>query len=563
MHRRPARTVHIGSFSLGSKHPVLIQSMTTTPTHDVEATVKQILALEKAGCSVVRVTVQGKREALACKSIKERLLQENSSVALVADIHFYPPAAMTVIEYVDKVRINPGNFAERRATFQEKILDDQEYEKELLRIRDVFSPLVKRAKELKKPLRIGCNHGSLSDRILTRYGDTPKGMVVSAIEYAAIAREFDFHDMIFSMKASNPKVMLEAYRLLVEEFNRLGWDYPLHLGVTEAGALMEGRVKSAIGIGTLLMEGLGDTIRVSLTENPLQEIPPAQLLVEKTEKTSRYWQEDRFLQVEEPKMQGVLAIAFNEVLSHRTHWADLFDLQMETFPWKRSLASPDFLVGGEDIDPMERENLAKSGITVIEESALEERFEVIYPTFAEYAFLRKKCSEEKSVQPRLIGIRVDKGDEEDVIESAILAGSFLIDGLASGIYIKGNLSFSRKKALSLEILQGARQRTFKTEFVSCPGCGRTLFDLESVAADIRDLTGHIPGLKIAVMGCIVNGPGEMADAHFGYVGSKSGFIDLYQGKECVERNIPMQESGERLVDLIKKAGMWQDPPSKG
>ena len=459
--RWKTRVVNVGKVGIGGENPVRIQSMTTSDTRDVKATVDQVLRLEDAGCEIVRITVQGKKEAEACEKIKNELIGHNCNIPLVADIHFYPPAAMLVADFVDKIRINPGNFADTRAIFKKIEYTDSLYSNELLKIEEKFSPLVEKCKKRGIAIRIGTNHGSLSDRIMNRYGDTSYGMVESAFEFARVCRKLDYHNFLFSMKASNPLVMIHANRLLVAEMVKIGWNYPLHLGVTEAGNGEDGRIKSAVGIGSLLLDGLGDTIRVSLTEDPWAEIDPCKRIIKFAKERSK-----------------------------------LRLPQIDTL-----MPSP-----------------LKEGSVILK---------------AKY----------------------DVSAEDLVILASMELGSQLINGLANGVEID---SHHKSKDFELNLLQACRIINFKTDFIACPGCGRTLFDLQSVTNRIKEKTGHLPGVKIAIMGCIVNGPGEMADADFGFVGSRPGKIDLYVGKTCVEKNIDFIDAETKLINLIKSHGKWHD-----
>ncbi len=546
--RRKTREVLIGTVGVGGDNPIRIQSMTTSDTRDVAATIDQIIRLADAGCEIARMTVQGKKEAEACEAIKSGLIQKGYTIPLVADIHFYPPAALLVAEFADKIRINPGNFVDKRASFKIIEYDDPTYAAEIKKIEEKFSPLVEKCKRLKRAIRIGTNHGSLSDRIMNRYGDTAAGMVESALEFTRVCRDHDFHDLIFSMKASNTLVMIEAYRLLVEKFNHLGWDYPLHLGVTEAGEGEDGRVKSAIGIGSLLLDGIGDTIRVSLTEDPWNEIDPCKRIA-KIQPSPAPLPRRRSLRRE--------GLVFTTISQEEIEAPDFF----------KKLGRVDGVLV--DFEHPKLEKLIKAGIEVIRnpyivtennwEQILTDRPERIFfaPTnnyvqngrrFFEWLYTH-------NIETPVILQFAYSCDEEDlVIQASADCGSLLCDGAGEGVCLEGPTS------LSFAILQGARIRQSKTEFISCPGCGRTLFELQEVSARIRARTEHLAGVRIAIMGCIVNGPGEMADADFGYVGSRPGKIDLYVGKECVERNIEMDEADNRLIELIKNHGRWIDAP---
>ncbi|PIS02937.1 MAG: 4-hydroxy-3-methylbut-2-en-1-yl diphosphate synthase [Chlamydiae bacterium CG10_big_fil_rev_8_21_14_0_10_42_34] len=519
--RFKTREIQVGSLKLGGSNPIRLQSMTTSNTRDVDKTVEQIIRLADAGCEIARVTVQGKKEALACEAIKNALIQRGYLIPIVADIHFYPPAALLVSEFVDKVRVNPGNFADIRATFKVIEYTDAAYEQELVKIEERFSPLVEKCKRLKKAIRIGTNHGSLSDRIMNRFGDTPRGMVESAFEFARVCRKYDFHDFCFSMKASNPVVMIHAYRLLAAEMIKEGWDYPLHLGVTEAGEGEDGRIKSAMGIGALLLDGLGDTIRVSLTEDPWEEIDPCKRLAEFAK---RSWGKgvDPF----EEKMRDITQLEKRKVIYPKP------------FHEKGSVV------------------LKKEGGYFIDETLLNPNDWLLFrPEISPVHEVRRfveKLKREKNTLPLIVELDHSACTPEDLpIHAGAEYGAILCDQLAEGVCVSD-------AKLGLDLLQSARMRMSKTDFISCPGCGRTLFDLKEVSRRIREKTAHLPGVKIAIMGCIVNGPGEMADADFGYVGSKPGKIDLYIGKTCVERDVEFEDADSKLIDLIKSQGKWVD-----
>ncbi|MEX1012160.1 MAG: (E)-4-hydroxy-3-methylbut-2-enyl-diphosphate synthase [Waddliaceae bacterium] len=575
MKRRQTREVYVGNVGVGGNNPVRIQSMTTSDTRDVAATIEQVMRLSDQGCEIVRVTVQGVKEALACELIKNGLLQKGYNIPLVADIHFFPKAAFQAIEFVDKVRINPGNFVDKRASFKVIEYDDAIYANELLRIEEKFAPLVEKCKSLNKPIRIGTNHGSLSDRIMNRYGDTPAGMVESAFEFARICRKYDFHDIIFSMKASNPLVMIEAYRLLVSEMDKLNWDYPLHLGVTEAGSGEDGRVKSAVGIGSLLLDGLGDTIRVSLTEDPWLEIDPCRRLVTLAEEKiiSEGWcvykHQERIVTPSNsfsihPKgaviLQPKLGEDLDSILDHNEPLTKIDALVGCNYketpninPTPLHLAQ--FQVNDPEVILVEDdkwEALSKFKPSLILVDFKSDRVATCRRFFA---WLKKK----QINTPVILSFSYDCSTEDLPIFAAAECGSLLCDGLGEGIWLRGPYQTSLLRNLSFNILQSTRRRIIKTDFISCPSCGRTLFDLQEVTKRIQERTDHLAGVKIAIMGCIVNGPGEMADADFGYVGSRPGMIDLYLGKKCVEKNIPFAQADDRLVALIKSNGKWLEP----
>ncbi len=602
--RFKTREVMVGSVGVGGNNPVRIQSMTTSSTRDVEATIDQVMLLSDQGCEIARLTVQGIKEAEACEHIKNGLLKKGYTIPLVADIHFFPAAAMRVVDFVDKIRINPGNFVDKRASFKVLEYDDATYRLELERIEEKFAPLIEKCKLLKKALRIGTNHGSLSDRIMNRYGDTPFGMVESALEYARVCRKYDFHHFVFSMKASNPQVMILAYRLLAAEMLKLGWDYPLHLGVTEAGEGEDGRIKSAMGIGTLLLDGLGDTIRVSLTEDPWHEIDPCKRLVafaasyegkgvQPFEETFRTFDALKkrevapFLRKEgkvvltvnaedlaEPDFYTHLGceVQFGRPQSTKSS-VDLIQVDQGSAPVKhlkeahieivplvlsieqacQYTGKESYVIRIKDEDPKEWESLKTLRPLWIALSPTDNRLQ-----YARHFF--EFLQAHQLFLPVILNFNYTCSKEDLTIACGAEYGALLADGLGEGVWIEGPYELPFLRALSLNILQAARMRIFKTEFISCPGCGRTLFNLQEVSKRIRDKTGHLAGVRIAIMGCIVNGPGEMADADFGYVGSKTGMVDLYIGKQCVQKDIPFDDADERLIDLIKDSGMWIDPP---
>ncbi len=633
--RRPTREVLIGNAGVGGANPIRIQSMTTSNTRDVQATVEQAILLADAGCEIVRVTVQGMKEAEACEEIKNTLVKKNYNIPLVADIHFFPPAAMKVIDFVDKVRVNPGNYADKRASFKTIDYDDESYEKELLRIEEKFTPLVEKCKKLNKSMRIGTNHGSLSDRIMNRYGDTPKGMLESALEFARICRKHDYHSFLFSMKSSNPQVMIQAYRLLTAEMMALKWDYPLHLGVTEAGEGEDGRIKSAMGIGSLLLDGIGDTIRVSLTEDAWNEIDPCKRLIalantyEGTgvppfQEHHRHIDSIAKRSVALPKQismhrDGSVILQCNSKdIQDPDFYKNLGCKNILGFP-KLHITSADsiFLTGESDGANSKLHRLQEIGVSIFSkthekthvallsireaiqiEAARQDsnRFAPISAEKPSFALLINEmeprdwsaietlgaalivlspsnnrlhyCRQffdwlqtKKIDLPVILKFSYSCSKEDLVIQAAAEFGSIFCDGFGDGIWIDAPYEPDFLRKLSFNILQAARMRTSKTDFISCPSCGRTLFDLQEVSKQIRNRTSHLPGVKIAIMGCIVNGPGEMADADFGYVGSKPGMIDLYVGKTCVEKDISFADATDRLVDLIKAHGRWIEPPS--
>jgi len=562
--RWKTREVMVGNVGVGGKNPIRMQSMTTSNTRDVEATAEQVMRLADVGCEIARVTVQGKKEAEACEGIKNTLIQKGYTIPLVADIHFYPPAALLVVDFVDKVRVNPGNFVDRRATFQTLHYDDASYAEEILKIEETFAPLVEKCIKLKRAMRIGTNHGSLSDRIMNRYGDTPLGMVESALEFARVCRKLGYHDFMFSMKASNPLVMIQAYRLLVAEMMKLGWDYPLHLGVTEAGDGEDGRVKSAVGIGSLLLDGLGDTIRVSLTEDPWYEIDPCKRLVTLAEK----YQGKGILPFMETR-RDISEIKRRHVRSapllHRDGSVILLEgTKADGFYQEDALVSEGESVPVVTLDEMGDPQAAvyvKNGdphtwSKLIEKPAAFILLEMTESILHQGRYFFEWIQQAKLDLPVILVGDYSLSEEDTIIQASAELGALLADGYGEGVMLKTPFDAS---SLSFNILQACRMRATKTEFIACPSCGRTLFNLQEVTQRIRSQTSHLPGVKIAIMGCIVNGPGEMADADFGYVGSGRDKIDLYVGKTCIERGIHFSKADERLIALIKEHGRWEEP----
>eukprot|EP00894_Picocystis_sp_ML_P003324 jgi/Pico_ML_1/53841/g4313.t1 len=520
--------------------------MTTTDTKDVAKTVEQVMRCADAGADLVRITVQGKKEADACMEIREKLFKYGYDVPLVADIHFAPSIALRVADAFEKIRVNPGNFADGAKKFETINYEDESaYQAELEHIEEVFTPLVEKCKKLGRAMRIGTNHGSLSARILSYYGDTPRGMVESAFEFARICRKNDYHNFVFSMKASNPLVMVQAYRLLSAEQYKLGYDYPLHLGVTEAGEGEDGRMKSAIGIGALLLDGLGDTIRVSLTEDPEYEIKPcsrlAELGMEACEKKlgiPEYKEQKRDF-TDFARRSDALASADADGSIPLPEGAGRFAVSLD------GTESEEEVKGLKGLDAVMAIFHIKDGVSRLHASRR------IFDIMA--------LNEDMTAVVHHITFNgADK--EEIALVGGSEVGGLLVDGNGDGVLIESpDFGPEFLRLTSFVMLQGSRMRNTKTEFVSCPSCGRTLFDLQEVTAQIASRTGHLPGVAIAVMGCIVNGPGEMADADFGYVGGAPGKIDLYVGKELVRRGIPDDEACDALIQLIKDNGRWVEP----
>ncbi len=720
--RRHTRVVSVGDMPLGGTYPIRVQSMTTTDTCDTEATVKQIIRLVEANCEIVRVTAPSIRDAENLKAIKAELTRHGIKVPLVADIHFTPNAAMIAADYVEKVRINPGNYADRKL-FQIKEYSDDEYEAELERLEKAFKPLVLKCKRNGVAMRIGTNHGSLSDRIMNRYGDTPLGMVESALEFVRICETYGYRDIVLSMKASNPQVMIQAYRLLAARMDELSMDYPFHLGVTEAGDGEDGRIKSAIGTGTLLDDGIGDTVRVSLTEDPVAEVPVCYALIkpynDRLQQLSEPWPErialrfsDRSrtdLEVPEARhpyeysrrparvidvggtpLGGSFPVRVelvpqtslteitelvNEIVAlvhparHELARCEIIQLWVMTerdidaclaivqalrargltvplavkvspslpglvrlLPYVAKLnispapsasdtmevtqlgelidavktagrviqwdVSPDNIplhptdtkqssplvgedTGGGNLLPQggKGDDDLSAGLGRGDGRSLDGLVETALalarlcqtrafdgyvmavealPTIPAYRLLAARLAAEGFDSPLALKT-VRLSADEALLRASLTLGSLLCDGYGDVIEVLSDLSSTDVLRLSYNILQGARRRISKTEFISCPSCGRTQFDLETTTQRIKAQTGHLTGVKIAIMGCIVNGPGEMADADFGYVGAGPGKINLYVGKECVERNIPFHQADQKLIELIKTHEKWIDP----
>ena len=619
--RLNTRCVSVGDVGVGGKNPIRIQSMTTTNTMDTENTISQSIRMIEAGCEIVRITAPSIKEAENLKNIKEGLRKRGYKTPLVADIHFTPNAAKIAAKIVEKVRINPGNYADRK-NFKTYEYTDKSYMNELERIRERFIPLVRICKENGTSMRIGTNHGSLSDRIMSRYGDSPLGMVESAMEFIRIAEDEGYNDIILSMKSSNTQVMVQAYRLLVKKMNDEQMNYPLHLGVTEAGEAEDGRIKSAVGIGTLLEDGLGDTIRVSLTEEPEREIPVAKILANRKNFSENYGKKIRTItslpydpffytkrktnsninigNKQVPRVIGDLSskksICKNDLASFGYLYApkeDKWHISEQAIDYlylgKKSLdfeipgrlrIISDYKNGISDFSGLILFNVSQidfipnNEITFLSCKDSDDIFArlkllpkciIVLETDNEcaYASLRQffiKCMEQKIFNPIIIKRAYNTLSVDDtLIYAATDIGALQIDGLGDGVWINTLHSNSFSNEISFGILQASRTRISKTEYISCPSCGRTLFDLQETTEKIRSKTDHLKGIKIGIMGCIVNGPGEMADADYGYVGTGPGLISLYKGQNVVEKNINAENAVAALIKLIQKHGDWQEP----
>ncbi len=663
--RRPTREVKVGHVGVGGDNPIRIQTMLTSDTMNTEACVREAIPILEAGCEILRLTAPSINDAKNLRNVVAELRRRGFDTPIIADIHFIPTAAMEAALWCEKVRINPGNYADRKK-FAVREYTDNQYEEELTRLEDAFTPLVLRCKELGRAMRIGTNHGSLSDRIVNRYGDTPIGMVESALEFLHICRRHNYHEIILSMKASNPKVMIAAYRLLVARMNDLGqdWNYPLHLGVTEAGEGEDGRVKSAIGIGALLEDGLGDTVRVSLTEDSVHEIPVCQELVRKY---NMLWERQKH---GKPVTQTSLSVtekrdpfSYTRHATRETHLGSLHigseqPPRVEVLiPAKPTIgqiqrvttAEPDtcaeiiqFRVESEDdldklaafcsllrtknifapialqassvasgttflsrVKPFEKLNVpfvigsdAGNLLSAAREQTVQFNIEADSPehfvdtcrmladmlakyihraamaavsradgldVIGAYRILAAKLDERGLDTPillrdRIRGISGQPATKDTLLAASTNLGALLCDGIGDAVEITSERDPLKAVKLAYNILQAAGARSFKTDYVTCPSCGRTLFDLQTVLARIKSRTSHLKGVKIAVMGCIVNGPGEMADADFGYVGTAPGKISLWVGKKQVKHHIPEEQAVDEMVALIKEHGKWTDPP---
>jgi len=620
--RWQTREVMVGNVGVGGKNPIRIQSMTTTDTLDTIGTIDQSIRMINAGCEIVRVTAPSVKEAKNLQAIRDGLKEKGYHTPLVADIHFTPNAAEVAARIVEKVRVNPGNYADRKK-FEIHDYNDETYAEKLDRIRERFIPLIQICKEYGTAMRIGTNHGSLSDRIMSRYGDTPLGMVESAMEFLRIAEDEKYHNIILSMKASNTQVMVQAYRLLVKTMVLEGMNYPLHLGVTEAGEGEDGRIKSSVGIGTLMEDGLGDTIRVSLTEEPEAEIPVAQLLVNRYDARKNhepipeinsipydpFFRNKRVTNTimnlggdEVPRIIGNISrkdvITYHDLIPFGYIYTENQD------KWQISDQAVDFLfIGDNSIDfeipgtlgiiqnhiSLEDKERHFSFYSLDEKSLIDQNkitflnicSDISSSLMAEISQLKKtifvldtnnehgyadqrrffvECMK-KTIQNPIIVKRSYRQCSQDelLLYSATDLGGLQLDGFGDGIWIDSSHDAGYVNETAFGILQASRSRISKTEYISCPSCGRTLFDLQETTAKIRARTDHLKGLKIGIMGCIVNGPGEMADADYGYVGTGVGKISLYKGQDVIEKNIPSESAVDALIQLIDFHGDWIDP----
>jgi (E)-4-hydroxy-3-methylbut-2-enyl-diphosphate synthase len=575
--RRASREVRVGNVGIGGSNPIRVQSMITCDTMDTEMSIQQTIELADVGCEIVRITAPTVKDSRNLENIVKGLREHGCDVPIVADIHFKPEAAMEAAKWVDKVRINPGNYADSKK-FVIREYSDEQYTGELNRIRERFTPLVELCKERGIAMRIGTNHGSLSDRILNRYGDTPLGMVESALEFARIARDLDYHAFVFSMKASNPKIMIAAYRLLVARLNELGpdWNYPVHLGVTEAGEGEDARIKSAIGIGSLLADGIGDTIRVSLTEDSPHEIPVARALAAMVEKKTLNTQHsalnaqlsfDPFSyqrRASETIERDGFRLGGEELLRvvvRRENFDKIAHKIDKMGDYKPEIVYENAQV--QEIDPRDADAIAKLNRSS-EPQFVTVKDDVDLPVITAFRLLAARLQPRHPIILKDEGRKKDEGGDflQTLLTASTNIGSLLCDGIGDAVLVQGEEAPGQALRLSYNILQAAGSRIFKTDYVACPSCGRTLFNLQTTTAKIKAATTHLKGVKIAIMGCIVNGPGEMADADFGYVGGAPGKVNLYVGKTAVKFNIPEAEAVDRLKDLIREHGKWIEPATE-
>lgn len=548
--RRATWCVNVGGVAIGGENPIVIQSMTSTSTMDTEGSVAQIKRIVDAGGDIVRLTAQGVREAENLENISAMLRAEGVNVPLVADIHFNPNAAFAAASRVEKVRINPGNFVDPGRVFKKIEFTDEEYSIEIQKIEDSLVPLIDLCKKNGTALRIGVNHGSLSDRIMSRYGDTPAGMVESAMEFLRVCIKHDFKEVVISIKASNVMVMVETVRRLVKAMYAEDMHFPLHLGVTEAGDREDGRIKSAVGIGSLLADGIGDTIRVSLSEEPECEIPVAQAIVRQISDMASDAVNSSLGNVQLPDGYDALAPAMRV-----SSWSDKLPQVVGLDIDESSLKDALFI---EAEDALTDDIVSELRNDPMRPIVLSSRSKNVIGNMKNFMF---QLMRNGLKNPVIIYRNFGAASQEDVVlRASIEIGALLLAGFRDGIWLQSSmLSQEQLNALALNILQAARLRMSKTEYISCPGCGRTLYDLQSTLKKIKVATSHLKGLKIGVMGCIVNGPGEMADADYGYVGAGVGRVSLYKGKECIEKNIPAEDAISHLTDLIKANGDWTDP----
>ena len=552
--RRRSRVVRIGDVLVGGQEPIRIQSMLTCDTCDLPKVIEEMEELVEAGCEIIRVTVPNHKSVEALPKIRELMVNRGINTPLVADIHFNPQLAVNAAEFVEKVRINPGNYADKKR-FEIREYSEAQYQDELQRLEEKLLPLIKQLQKYDRSLRIGTNHGSLSDRVMNRFGDTPEGMAESAMEFLRILEKHQYFETVISMKASNPIVMRAAYLEIVRKMDLERMNYPLHLGVTEAGNGIDGRVKSALGIGSLLLDGIGDTIRVSLTEPAMHEIPAARSILNGVNKFARKAVPTQF------KKQS--KIISNEIEFDGTKLGGesplrligISDFVLEDFPsepfdkvWNQKQWESEILPNLQSFDSRNPNNRNKA--------ILVESDELNIDRIREF----REISVTKGLKPVFLVKLTLTEDEDELMGLAANLGTLILENALHGLIVPTTNQNDPTLEMILSLLQAARVKTFKADFISCPSCGRTHFDLQTATAKIKMKTEHLRGVKIGIMGCVVNGPGEMADADFGYVGSGFGKISLYKGQNCVRKNIPEEKAVDYLIELIQEHGMWQDQP---
>jgi len=550
--RRVSRVVRIGDVLVGGKEPIRFQSMLTSDTCDLPKVIEEVEGLFQAGCEIIRVTVPNHKSVEALPKIRKLMVNQGINTPLVADIHFNPQLAINAAEFVEKVRINPGNYADKKR-FEIREYSEAQYQEELQRLEEKLLPLIKQLQKYDRSLRIGTNHGSLSDRVMNRFGDTPEGMAESAMEFLRILEKHQYFETVISMKASNPIVMRAAYQEIVRKMDLEGMNYPLHLGVTEAGNGIDGRVKSALGIGSLLLDGIGDTIRVSLTEPATNEIPAARSILNGIKKFPR---KTDLIQIKKQSNNIYNEIEIDGIkLGGESPFRlmGIADFVLEDFPsepfdkvWNQKKWESEIFPNLHSFDS--RNPITGNKVILVESDELDiDRI---------HKFI--KISDTNRFEPVfLVKLSLTK-DEDELMGLAANLGVLILENVVQGLIVPTTNQNDPMLEMILSLLQAARVKTYKADFISCPSCGRTHFDLQAATAKIKMKTEHLRGVKIGIMGCVVNGPGEMADADFGYVGSGFGKISLYKGQNCVRKNIPEEKAVDYLIELIQEHGMWQN-----
>jgi (E)-4-hydroxy-3-methylbut-2-enyl-diphosphate synthase len=552
--RRRSRVVRIGDVLVGGQEPIRIQSMLTSDTCDLPKVIEEMEGLVQAGCEIIRVTVPNHKSVEALPKIRELMVNRGINTPLVADIHFNPQLAVNAAEFVEKVRINPGNYSDKKR-FEIRQYSEAQYQDELHRLEEKLLPLIKQLQKYARSLRIGTNHGSLSDRVMNRFGDTPEGMAESAMEFLRILEKHQYFETVISMKASNPIVMRAAYQEIVRKMDLEKMNYPLHLGVTEAGNGIDGRVKSALGIGSLLLDGIGDTIRVSLTEPAMHEIPAAKSILNGIKNFTRKAAPTQFERQTKINFNEIEIDGINLGGESPLRLMGISDFVLEGFPsepfdkvWNKQKWESEIFPQLYSFDSIAPNTLNKA--------ILVESGELDIDRIHEF----RKISDTNGLEPVLLVILSLTEDEDELMGLAANLGALILEKSVHGLIVPTTNQNDPTLEMILSLLQAARVKTFKADFISCPSCGRTHFDLQTATARIKRKTEHLKGVKIGIMGCVVNGPGEMADADFGYVGSGFGKISLYKGQICVRKNIPEEKAVDYLVELIQEHGMWQDQP---